>query len=73
MKRAEAVLKRLETKEGGAKRLEELPLFATFVVEEPVEYQPSEADRILADLDPDTLTPKEALELVYRLKQATKA
>ena len=30
VKRAEAVLKKLEAKEGGAKRLEELPLFATF-------------------------------------------
>ena len=72
VKRAEAVLKRLETKEGGAKRLEELPLFATFVAEEPAAYAPSEADRILSELDPDSLTPKEALELVYRLKQASK-
>jgi DNA mismatch repair protein MutS len=30
VKRAEAVLKKLEAKEGGAKRLEELPLFAAF-------------------------------------------
>ena len=68
VKRAEAVLKRLEAKEGGAKRLEELPLFASFA-EPPVETSaPSEADTILATLDPDTLTPKEALELVYRLK-----
>jgi DNA mismatch repair protein MutS len=72
VKRAEAVLKRLESKEGGAKRLEELPLFATFVAEEPEVYEPSEADKLLAELDPDSLTPKEALELVYRLKQATK-
>ena len=72
VKRAEAVLKRLETKEGGAKRLEELPLFATFVAEEPETYTSSEADKLLAELDPDSLTPKEALELVYRLKQAAK-
>ncbi len=70
VKRAEAVLKKLEAKEGGAKRLEELPLFAAFEprVEEPREL--SEADRLLAELDPDTLTPKEALELVYRLKKS---
>ena len=50
------------------KRLEELPLFASFA-EPPAEtFAPSEADTILATLDPDTLTPKEALELVYRLK-----
>lgn len=72
VKRAEAVLKKLEAKEGGAKRLEELPLFANFVAEEPEAAEPSEADKMLAALDPDTLTPKEALELVYRLKAAAK-
>jgi DNA mismatch repair protein MutS len=72
VKRAEAVLKKLEAKEGGAKRLEELPLFANFVAEQPDAPAPSEADQMLAGLDPDTLTPKEALELVYRLKAATK-
>ena len=73
VKRAEAVLKKLEAKEGGAKRLEELPLFAAFEVRpEPEARELSEADRMLAALDPDTLTPKEALELVYRLKSAAK-
>ncbi len=70
VKRAEAVLKKLEAKEGGAKRLEELPLFASFVAEQSDERTASEADRMLAGLDPDALTPKEALELVYRLKKA---
>ncbi len=68
VKRAEAVLKRLESKDASAKRLEELPLFAAFAEPETPSPEPSEADRILAELDPDTLTPKEALELVYRLK-----
>jgi len=73
VKRAEAVLKRLEAKEGGAKRLQELPLFASFAAEQPKQdATPSEADRILAALDPDTLTPREALELVYRLKAAAR-
>ncbi len=74
VKRAEAVLKKLEAKEGGAKRLEELPLFAAFA-EEPAKeaFKPSEADKILTALDPDTLTPREALDLVYRLKAATKS
>ncbi len=71
VRRAEAVLKRLEAKEGSAKRLEELPLFAAFTPA-PVEIRElSEADRILSELDPDSLTPKEALELVYRLKKAS--
>jgi DNA mismatch repair protein MutS len=72
VKRAEAVLKKLEAKEGGAKRLEELPLFASFAEPTPEAFAPSEADQILSGLDPDTLTPKEALELVYRLKAANK-
>lgn len=73
VKRAEAVLKRLESKAVSGKRLEELPLFAAFTAAEaPAAPEPSEADRILASLDPDTLTPREALELVYRLKQATR-
>ena len=70
VKRAEAVLRKLETKEGGARRLEELPLFASFA-ETPAEaVKLSEAEHMLAALDPDTLTPREALELVYRLKAA---
>jgi DNA mismatch repair protein MutS len=30
--------------------------------------QPSAAERALDDLDPDTLTPREALDALYRLK-----
>jgi len=30
--------------------------------------QPSAAERALQDLDPDAMTPKEALEALYRLK-----
>jgi DNA mismatch repair protein MutS len=71
VRRAEAVLKRLEAKQDRAKRLEELPLFANIArPPEAAPRQPSQAEKLLSDLDPDTLTPKEALELVYRLKQA---
>ena len=71
VRRAEAVLKKLEAKEGGAKRLEELPLFAAFTPAPAEPREPSEADKLLGELDPDSLTPKEALELVYRLKKAS--
>ena len=64
------MLKKLEAKEGGAKRLEELPLFAAFTQAPSKDRAPSAADNLLAEIDPDTLTPKEALELVYRLKKA---
>jgi DNA mismatch repair protein MutS len=70
VRRAEAVLKRLEAKEGSAKRLEDLPLFAA-TAPPPELRETSEAEKILAELDPDALTPKEALELVYRLKKAS--
>jgi DNA mismatch repair protein MutS len=69
VRRAEAVLKRLEAKEGSARRLEELPLFAKYTPPDPQARELSEAEKLLAELDPDTLTPKEALELVYRLKK----
>ena len=65
VKRAEQVLKRLEAdpKDAGS-----LPLFAA-AGEEPEPVQESSAsDEVLRQVDPDTLTPKEALELVYRLK-----
>jgi DNA mismatch repair protein MutS len=71
VRRAEAVLKKLEAKEGGARRLEELPLFAAFAPAPVEPREPSQADKLLGELDPDSLTPKEALELVYRLKKAS--
>ncbi|MDP3740167.1 MAG: DNA mismatch repair protein MutS [Hyphomonadaceae bacterium] len=73
VRRAEAVLKRLEAKEGSAKRLEELPLFAAFTPPPAEDRAPSEADKLLAQLDPDALTPKEALELVYRLTKVSRS
>jgi DNA mismatch repair protein MutS len=33
-----------------------------------VSYQPSPAERQLRDLDPDELTPRQALEQLYALK-----
>ena len=62
---------KLEAKESGAKRLEELPLFASFAPLPAEVRKPSEADRLLTELDPDSLTPREALELVYKLKKLT--
>jgi len=67
VKRASDVLKRLEA---DPKTADVLPLFAAAAMAEPEEEAsaPSEADKLLGQIDPDTLTPKEALELVYRLK-----
>jgi DNA mismatch repair protein MutS len=66
VERARAVLARLE-QTGGAVKVdisEELPLFAQVVAE----TAPSELEAALADLNPDALSPREALEILYRLK-----
>lgn len=65
--RAKSVLGRLEAGKGGKAAVdlnETLPLFAG-VAEEP---QASAVEAALAEVQPDALTPREALELVYRLK-----
>lgn len=67
--RARAVLGRLEAGKGKAVDLSEaLPLFAG-VAEEP---EASAVEAALADVSPDALTPREALDLVYRLKDLLK-
>ncbi|WP_374275547.1 DNA mismatch repair protein MutS [Brevundimonas sp.] len=67
--RAKAVLDRLETEKSAPARLEDLPLFA---LAEPHQAfapaPPSPVESALADIDPDDLTPREALEALYRLK-----
>jgi len=74
IKRAESVLKTLENGEqsGAITRLaEDLPLFAA-LADRPREEKPpapSEVEKTLEALDPDDLTPREALELVYRLRR----
>ncbi len=68
--RAKAVLAKLEAGRaatgGLAAGLDDLPLFAALVEE------PAAADALRAALDeihPDTLSPREALELIYQLKR----
>jgi DNA mismatch repair protein MutS len=70
VRRAETVLKKLEAKEGRERRLDDLPLFAALAPSEPGAREPGPAERMLRDLDPDQLTPKEALEMIYQLKAA---
>jgi DNA mismatch repair protein MutS len=74
IRRAEAVLKVIES--GGAagalrQRIDDLPLFAavqtpSLSVEEPSPLEP--LAELLAETDPDSLAPREALDLVYRLR-----
>jgi DNA mismatch repair protein MutS len=68
--RAKAVLSKLEAGRdatgGIAAGLDDLPLFATQKVEAPAVDPLVEA---IADLDPDSLSPREALEALYALKR----
>lgn len=68
--RARAVLERLEKDKAAHGRLDDLPLFA--VMEPPPAPIISAADEALAALDPDALSPREALEALYRLKALAK-
>jgi len=70
--RAQEILDRLEADGAPAAALADLPLFAA-KPREPEPASPSEADRRLAQLDPDRLTPREALELIYELKALSDA
>jgi DNA mismatch repair protein MutS len=64
--RAEQILKELQESKTGKitiKMVDDLPLFAS-----AANSQPSEIEKILGDTNIDDLSPREALELVYRLK-----
>jgi DNA mismatch repair protein MutS len=74
--RARQILAMLEAHGAGPKRpLEELPLFAAFapsapaaVAEPEIDHALVEAAELIENMDPDSLTPREAHELLYRLK-----
>jgi len=68
--RAREVLERLETDPGSPARLDDLPLFAPRAVP-PSVAEPSRVEKALDDIDPDAMTPREALEALYRLKGLT--
>jgi DNA mismatch repair protein MutS len=73
--RAEAVLKRLEETEARSapsRLADDLPLFAAMLRQPEARAEaagPSPAERLLAQVNPDELTAKEALDLLYRLKK----
>lgn len=50
--------------------LETLPLFAAARPQNPItkKHDPSEVERALGDVNPDELTPREALDALYKLK-----
>jgi DNA mismatch repair protein MutS len=69
--RAEEVLEVLEKGEQGgalARLADDLPLFSAARSRAEAVSRESEAEAVLRETRPDELTPREALELVYRLK-----
>jgi DNA mismatch repair protein MutS len=75
VRRARDVLARLEETDRGAARAAlaaDLPLFASASSPEPAPAQ-SRALEVLDGIDPDALSPKEALDALYELKAARTA
>ncbi len=72
VRRAAALLGSLERQSGTAGPLAALPLFAATASPElqdpPSGSEPDPVVAALAELDPDRLTPREALDALYRLK-----
>ncbi len=66
--RAREVLERLETESHSPARLEGLPLFEVAAPAPQPKWGPSPVEEALKGLDPDGMSPREALEALYRLK-----
>ena len=70
LERAKVILASLEDKKAKttvARMEDDLPLLNLSHASKPVEE--SEIERVLKDLDADTLTPRQALDLIYTLKE----
>ena len=70
--RAREVLDRLEREAGAPAHLEDLPLFAAHVAEPEPQFGPSEVEAELKTLDLDSMSPREAMAALYRLKDRLK-
>ncbi len=75
--RARVVLEALEKgeREGGAKQktlIDDLPLFSAVMPAPPPAPKQSAVEDQLSTIIPDELTPREALDLLYKLKEAAK-
>ena len=74
--RAHMVLDQLEKteREGGRQKalIDDLPLFSTAAPPSPPAPKVSPVTDMLNDILPDELTPREALDLIYKLKEAAR-
>ncbi|WP_031237946.1 DNA mismatch repair protein MutS [Asticcacaulis sp. AC466] len=70
--RARDILTRLEEDNQTQLRLDDLPLFSSVRAPEPVARSASKVETALKGVDPDDLSPKEALEVIYNLHKLLK-
>ncbi len=66
--RARQVLDRLESEAVAHDGLAELPLFAASAPQPPAPRGPGPVEQALEELDPDGMSPREAMDALYRLK-----
>ena len=76
--RARVVLEALEKgeREGGATQktlIDDLPLFATTPTPPPAPKKVSQVETMMDAILPDELSPRDALDLIYKLKEAAKS
>ena len=57
-----------QLRDAAAKLADDLPLFST-AVPAPAKSNPSAAEERLKNLNPDSLSPRDALDLLYELKK----
>ena len=70
--RARDILQRLEEDNQTRLRLDDLPLFAFERTPQQAVKGASRVETLLKSVDPDELSPKEALEVIYNLRRALK-
>ncbi|WP_026172622.1 DNA mismatch repair protein MutS [Asticcacaulis benevestitus] len=70
--RARDILTRLEEDNQTQLRLDDLPLFSATRPPEPATKTPSKLETTLKGINPDDLSPKEALEVIYNLHKLLK-
>ncbi|MFY9209931.1 MAG: DNA mismatch repair protein MutS [Aestuariivita sp.] len=78
VERARVVLDALEKgeREGGGTQkaiIDDLPLFSVAAKPPPPPSRPSPLDDLISQVHPDELTPREALDLIYKLKEAARS
>lgn len=77
VERARVVLDQLEQneREGGKQKalIDDLPLFSAAPASPPPITKPSAVNGMLDEIHPDELSPREALELIYKLKEAARS